>query len=151
LVAALVYDLTGAGIPEVLNAQSLLMPLMLALGLAAVVRYFHGRAALAVFAALVAPMATAVPYDLFWRGPLLPFATAAVISLAMMVALRVYLDRPSVYTAIPLILSAAGLLGLHPSMLAGALLFAVPLLAQRWGSFPRRTGMELGVLVLAAG
>ncbi|HEX2301688.1 MAG TPA: DUF6541 family protein, partial [Pseudonocardiaceae bacterium] len=151
LVGALVYELTGAGIPEVLNAQSLLLPLMLALGLVAVVRAFHGRAALAVFAALVAPMATAMPYDLIWRGPLLPFATAVVLTLAMMVALRFYLDRPSPGSAIPLILAAAGLLGLHPSMLAGAALFALPLLVQRWcsGAGLRRSAVELGALVAA--
>lgn len=151
LVAALVYELTGATIPEVLNAQSLLLPLMLALGLVAVVRAFHGRAALAVCAALVAPMATAMPYDLLWRGPLLPFATAVVLTLVMMVALRFYLDRPSPGSAIPLILSAAGLLGLHPSMLVGAALFALPLLVQRWwsGAGLRRSAVELGALVVA--
>ncbi|MGH3910376.1 MAG: DUF6541 family protein [Pseudonocardiaceae bacterium] len=149
LIGALAYDLTGASIPEVLNAQSLLMPMMLALAMVAVVRTFHGRAALAVFVALIAPMATAVPYDLIWRGPLLPFGTGVVLSLAMMVALRVYLDRPSVCSAIPLILSAAGLLGLHPSVLIAAGLFSLPLLAQRWWSArsaPRRSAVELGAL-----
>ncbi|MGH3907326.1 MAG: DUF6541 family protein [Pseudonocardiaceae bacterium] len=152
LVGALVYDLTGASIPGVLNAQSLLMPMMLALALVAVVRTFQGRAALAVFVALIAPMATAVPYDLIWRGPLLPFGTGVVLSLAMMVALRFYLDRPSACSAIPLILSAAGLLGLHPSVLITAGLFSLPLLAQRWWSArsaPRRSAVELGALAAA--
>ncbi|MGH4023274.1 MAG: DUF6541 family protein [Pseudonocardiaceae bacterium] len=150
LVAALVYDLTGAAIPEVLNAQSLLMSLMLALGLVALVRSFHGRAALAVFVALVAPMATAMPYDLIWRGPLLPFATGVVLSLTMLVALRFYLDRPTVLAAIPLILCAAGLLGLHPSVLITAVLFALPLLGQRWIATPRRSPVELAALIVAA-
>lgn len=149
LAAALVYDLTGASIPEVLNTQSLLMSLMLALGLVALVRAFHGRVALAAFVALVAPMATAVPYDLVWRGPLLPFATGVVLSLAMLVALRFYLDRPSVLAAVPPILCAAGLLGLHPSVLITAALFALPMLAQRWIATPRRVPVELAALVAA--
>lgn len=150
LAAALVFDLTGASIPEVLNTQSLLMSPMLVLGLVALVRAFHGRAVLAAFVALAAPMATAVLYDLVWRGPLLPFATGVVLTLAMLVALRFYLDRPSVLAAVPVILSAAGLLGLHPSVLITAALFALPMLVQRWIVTPRRIPVELAVLIAAA-
>ena len=148
LIAALMFDLTAASIPEVLNAQSMLLPLMLALALVALVRAFHGRVALAVFAALVSPMATAVPYDLLWRGPLFPFVTGVVLVLGVLVALRWYLDRPSAGRAIPVVLGSAGLLGLHPSMLFTAALAALPMLAQRWWSRPRRIGPEL--LALAA-
>ena len=150
LIATLVYDLTGATVPEVLNAQSMLMPLMLALTFVAVVRCFHGRVALAVFAALVSSLATAVPYDLIWRGPLLPFATGLVLTLGIAVALRTYLDRPSVASVVALVLAGAGLLGLHPSMLFTAALFALPMLGQRWWQRPRRIGVELGLLVLTA-
>jgi hypothetical protein len=101
LMAAVVFDLTGAPIPEVLNAQSMLTPLMLSLTLVAVVRCFQGRVALAVFAALVASMATAVPYDLIWRGPLLPLATGLVLTFCIPVALRTYYDlRPDVQEAV---------------------------------------------------
>lgn len=150
LMATVVFDMTSATIPAVLNAQILLMPLMLALTLVAVVRCFHGRVALAVFAALVSSMATAVPYDLIWRGPLLPFATGLVLILGIPIALRTYLDRPSVLPAIALVLVGAGLLGLHPSMLFTAALFALPMLGQRWWHNPRRIGVELGLLVMPA-
>jgi hypothetical protein len=143
MLAALVFDLTGAAIPEVLNAQSTLMPLMLALTLVAMVRHFRGRVALAVFAALVSSMATAVPYDLVWRGPLLPFATGLVLVLGIPVALRTYLDQPSVLLAAPLVLSGAGVVGLHSSMLFTAALFTLPLLAQRWWRSPRRIGVDV--------
>ncbi|MGH3776230.1 MAG: DUF6541 family protein [Pseudonocardiaceae bacterium] len=148
LIAALAYDLTGATIPEVLNAQTILMPLMLALTLVALVRYFHGRVALAIFAALVSSMATAVHYDLIWRGPLFPFATGLVLTLGILYVLRHYLDRPSVLPAVALVLASAGLLGLHPSMLFTAALFALPLLIQRWWHSPRRIGVELGLLAM---
>ncbi|MGH3787372.1 MAG: DUF6541 family protein [Pseudonocardiaceae bacterium] len=150
LMATLVFDLTGASIPEVLNAQTILMPLMLALTLVALVRCFHGRVALAVFAALVSSMATAMPYDLLWRGPLLPYATGLVLILGVPVVLRIYLDRPSVLSAAALALAGAGLLGLHPSMLFTAALFALPMLSQRWWPSPRRIGVELGLLVMTA-
>ncbi len=150
LLGALVFELTGMGIPEVLNAQNVLMPLMLALALVALIRSFHGRAALATFAALVSATATAVVYDLMPRGPLLPFATGVVLSFGILVALRIYLDRPSMLTAIPLILAGAGLLGLHPSMLFTAVVFALPLLAQRWWRRSRRVGVEAAVLVAPA-
>ncbi len=150
LMAAVVFDMTGATIPAVLNAQSMLMPLMLALTLVAVVRCFHGRVALAVFAALVSSTATAVPYDLLWRGPLLPFATGLVLSLGIAVALRTYLDRPAVLAAAAVTLAGTGLLGLHPSMLFTAVLFALPMLGQRWWHSPRRIGVELGLLAITA-
>ncbi|MPZ65614.1 MAG: hypothetical protein GEU83_08895 [Pseudonocardiaceae bacterium] len=150
LLAALVFELTGAGIPEVLNALSILLPLMLALALVALIRSFHGRVALAVFAALVSPMATAMPYDLLWRGPLLPFAAGLVLTFAALVALRLYLDRPSVLSAVPLILSGAGLLGLHPSTLLTVVLFGMPMLAQRWWNRPRKAGPELAMVIAPA-
>lgn len=150
LIATLAFDLTGATIPEVLNAQTILMPLMLALTLVALVRCFHGRVALAIFAALVSPMATAVHYDLIWRGPLLPFATGLVLTLGIPYVVRRYLDRPSVLSVVALVLAGAGLLGLHPSMLFTAVLFALPLLVQRWWHSPRRIGVELGLLAMPA-
>ncbi|MQA15650.1 MAG: hypothetical protein GEV09_16230 [Pseudonocardiaceae bacterium] len=150
LLAAVVFELSGVGIPAVLNTLSILMPLMLALALVALIRAFHGRVALAVFAALVSPMATAVPYDVLWRGPLLPFATGLVLSFAALAAVRLYLDRPSVLSAIPLILSGAGLLGLHPSMLITVVLLGLPLLAQRWWHSPRSAGVELALLIVPA-
>lgn len=150
LLGSVVFELTNASIPEVLNAQTVLIPTMLALGLVALVRTFHGRVGLAICAALVSPMATAVPYDVLWRGPLLPFVVGLVLAFAALVALRLYLNRPSVLTAIPLILSGAGMLGLHPSMLFTVALFAVPLLAQRWWRRWRRSALEIALLVATA-
>lgn len=150
LLAALVFELTDVSIPVVLNALSILTPLMLALSFVALIRSFHGRVALAVFAALVSPMATAVPYDVLWRGPLLPFAIGLVLSFGALVALRCYLNRPSVLAAIPLLLSGAGLLGLHPSVLITVMLFGLPLLVQRWWHLPRRLVPELAMLVVPA-
>ncbi len=150
LIATLVFDLTGATIPEVLNAQAILMPLMLTLTFVALVRCFHGRVALAIFAALVSSMATAVHYDLIWWGPLLPFATGLVLTLGVTYVVRGYLDRPSVLSAVALVLASAGLLGLHPSMLFTAGLFVLSLLVWRWWHSPRRIGVELGLLTMPA-
>ncbi len=150
LMAAVMFDMTGVAIPAVLNAQSLLMPLMLALTLVAVVRCFHGRVALAVFIALVSSMATAVPFDLLWRGPLLPFATGLVLTLGVTIALHTYLDRPSALSAATVLLAGAGLFGLHPSMMFTAALFVLPMLGQRWWQRPQRIRVELGLLVMPA-
>jgi hypothetical protein len=91
-----------------------------------------------------------VPYDVIWRGPLLPFAVGLVLVFAALIALRGYLDRPSVLSATPLILAAAGLLGLHPSILITVVLFGLPLLAQRWWHCTRRAGVELALLAAPA-
>lgn len=150
LIAALIFELSGMTIPAVLNAHSMIMPLMLALALVALIRSFHGRVALAMFAAIISPMATAIPYDLLWRGPLYPFATGVLLSFAALVALHNYLGRPSVLSALPLILCAAGLIGLHPSTLITAVLFSLPLLAQRWLLDRRRGIAEVGLLAIPA-
>jgi hypothetical protein len=95
-------------------------------------------------------MATAVYYDLIWRGPLLPFATGLVLALGIPYVVRSYLDRPSVLPAVALVLASAGLLGLHSSMLFTAGLFVLSLLVQRWWHSPRRIGVELGLLAMPA-
>ncbi len=71
LVAAVVLRLTGADVPTVLNAHTVLLPGMGALTIVALVHRFGGRAVLAVAAAGCSIAVTSF-YDMLWRGPLLP-------------------------------------------------------------------------------
>jgi hypothetical protein len=93
LVAAAVFDLTGASVPTVLNAHTVLIPGLLALSLAAMVRRFGGRPLLAAATALAAVSITAI-YDMLWRGPLLPFATGVALTPVIVVVLVVVLVAP---------------------------------------------------------
>ncbi|TNC27430.1 DUF6541 family protein [Amycolatopsis alkalitolerans] len=130
LVASLVERLTGAPIPVVLNANTLLLPGLLALSLVVLVRRFHGRAVLAGAVALVCVAAATLLYDSL-GGPLLPFVLGLALTPLGTVALREYLRRPGLDTGFLLAASMIGLLTIHSSTLFAGLLFALPLLANR--------------------
>jgi hypothetical protein len=146
LLATVVYQLTGASVPTVLNAHTVLVPGLLALALVALVRRSGGRPVLAAGAALAA-VATTSLYDMLWRGPLLPFATGVVLTPVVVVLVLELLDAPSVRAALgpaaAFALGVAGLLCLHPAILIGAVLFTLPAVVQRWWSAPRAVPREV--------
>ncbi|MDT7552139.1 MAG: hypothetical protein QOI16_675 [Pseudonocardiales bacterium] len=150
LVAAAVYQMSGAAIPTVLNAHTVLIPGMAALSLVAMVHRFGGRAVLAGASALAVVAITPV-YDLLWRGPLLPFATGVALTPLVAVLVRELLDAPGLRAAIgPGVAFVGGLAGylcVHPAILVGAVVFVLPMLAQRWWGHWRQVPRELGLLV----
>lgn len=151
LVAAAVYQLTGASIPTVLNAHTVLIPGLLALSLAAMVRRFGGRPLLAAATALASVSITSI-YDNLWRGPLLPFATGVALTPLLLVLVLDVLDARDLRSTVrPALLFAAGLaalLCLHPAILIGAVLFSIPALVQRWWTRPSAIPREVAVLVV---
>ena len=132
LVASLVYKLGGASIPAVLNAGTVLVPGLLALSLAALVRHFGGRAVVAGYTAVIAAAATSATYDNLWRGPLLPFTVGLAVTPVLAIVLDRYLRRPGLDTGAVFAACAVGLLAVHSSTLFGGVLFVLPLLVQRW-------------------
>jgi hypothetical protein len=131
LVGSLVYRLTGSPIPVVLNADTLLLPGLLALSLIVLVRRFRGRAVLAGSIALVSAAPATLLYESLDHGPLLPFLVGLALTPLGTVALHEYLRRPGFDTGFLLAAAAVGLLTIHSSTLFGGMLFAVPLLIQR--------------------
>jgi hypothetical protein len=131
LVGALVYELSGTSIPVTLNAITMPIAGLFALAMAALVRQLGGRAVFAGSAALVAGGATTGAYESVSSG-LLPFALGIVLTPLAVIALQRFLVRPGIDTGAVLALSATGLLAAHSSALFGALLFAFPLVVQRW-------------------
>ncbi|SHK46552.1 hypothetical protein SAMN05443637_106265 [Pseudonocardia thermophila] len=152
LVAAVVYELTGATIPTVLNAHTVLIPGLLALGLVALVRRFGGRPMLAAATALVSVAVTSF-YDMLWRGPLLPFATGVALTPLLVVLATDLLDavgrREVLRTGAAFVLGMTGLLCLHPATLISAILFSAPAFVQRWCGRPRGLLREFGRLTAA--
>jgi hypothetical protein len=130
LLASLVERLTGAPIPVVLNANTLLLPGLLALSLVVLVRRFHGRAVLAGALALVCVAPVTLLYESL-GGPLLPFLLGVALTPLGTVALREYLRRPALDTGFLLAAAAVGLLTIHSSTLFGGMLFSLPLLVNR--------------------
>ncbi|UOX87007.1 copper-transporting ATPase [Amycolatopsis sp. FBCC-B4732] len=131
LAGALVYQLSGTSIPVTLNAVTMPIAGLFALAMVALVRQLGGRAVFAGSAALVAGGATTGAYESVSSG-LLPFALGIVLTPLAVVALQRFVVRPGVDTGAVLALSATGLLAAHSSALFGAILFAFPLVVQRW-------------------
>jgi hypothetical protein len=153
LLAALVLRITGADVPTVLNAHTVLLPGIGALAVVALVHRFGGRAVLAV-AAAGCSIAITFFYDMLWRGPLLPFVTGAVLMpLAAVLIMDVLDARGWGRRSIRALLFGLGLLGLialNPAILFTAAVFVLPALIQRWAGRPGLLRRE-PFLVLAAG
>ena len=147
LLAAVTNRLSGASIPATLDANTLLLPGLLALSLVTLVREFRGRAVLAGAVALTAVAPVMGVYESMDRGPLLPFALGVTLTPLAAVALRRYLERVAPDTGFVLLLAAVGLLCIHSSTLFGGILFAGPVLVQRWLEGPRRIGRDLLALL----
>ncbi|VVJ23714.1 Uncharacterised protein [Amycolatopsis camponoti] len=147
LLAAVTNRLSGASIPATLDANTLLLPGLLALSLVTLVREFRGRAVLAGAVALTAVAPVMGVYESMDRGPLLPFALGVTLTPLAAVALRRYLERVAPDTGFVLLLAAVGLLCIHSSTLFGGILFAGPMLVQRWLEDWRRTARDLLALL----
>jgi hypothetical protein len=145
-LVALVRDLTGASVFEVLNTQMLIVCLVAGLGLAALLhRLGAPLAVVAVTPVLLAGFAS-FPYDILWRGPLLPYAAGVAVIPACLLLLDVLLGRPSPVLVLLFGLGAAGLLGLHPSDALSAALFGLVYLGVRWWRSVRTAPRDLAAV-----
>lgn len=153
LLGAVVRQVTLQDLPSILNAHTALIPGLAAVMLAALVRRLGGSVVHAAGTALAAVAVSAV-YDMLWRGPLLPYATGAVLTPAFVILIVEYLDadgaRDRWGKGVLLGLATAGLLCLHPSMLFGAAVFATGYLLWRWARRPVALRRE-PLLLAAAG
>jgi hypothetical protein len=142
LAGSLVYMITGATVPTVINAMTLPIAGLFGLSMAALVRECGGRSVLAGAAALTAAAVNSGVYESISNG-LVPFAlSTAFTPLAPMIMHR-YLVRPNVTNGMVLVLAAAGLLVVHSSALFAGLLFAVPMLIHRWWTESSTIGKDI--------
>src|SRR5690606_36527441 len=142
LAGSLVYMITGATVPTVINAMTLPIAGLFGLSMAALVRECGGRSVLAGAAALTAAAVNSGVYESSSNG-LVPFAlSTAFTPLAPMIMHR-YLVRPNVTNGMVLVLAAAGLLVVHSSALFAGLLFAVPMLIHRWWTESSTIGKDI--------
>ena len=150
-LAALVGQLTSVEMPALLNAQMVFLPGIAGLGLAALIRAHGGRVALAAVVPLLLVSFSGFPYDLLWRGPLLPYATGVALIPAFMVLLTETVNNRRPAATLVTAVAAVGLLGLHPSAALSGAIFAIPLMLLRWVRRPDTAAREsLTLLVIAA-
>ncbi|MEW2500154.1 DUF6541 family protein [Amycolatopsis sp. CA-161197] len=141
LVGALVYQISGTSVPVTLNGITMPVAGLFALSMVALIRQLGGRAVYAGCTALVAAAATTGAYESVSSG-LLPYALGIVLTPLAVVALQRFLVRPGVDTGLIVALVADGLLAAHSSALFGAVLFALPLVVQRWYRSLRRKRVD---------
>lgn len=154
LIGAVVYRISGSDVAAVLNANTVLLAVILALGVVALVRRLGGRAVHAGASALLVVAPTSF-WDLVARGPLLPYAIGVALLPVTVVLVLDFLDSASVRerlaSGLSLVLGAAGLLCIHPAVLITAVTFTLPAALVRWCARPSEAPRELGALVVAGG
>ncbi|MGY1821259.1 DUF6541 family protein [Geodermatophilus sp. SYSU D00079] len=150
-LAAVVRDLTAAPVFPVLNSQTLLIGGLAGLGLAVLLRDLGAPLAVTALTPVLLAGFASYPYDLLWRGPLLPFATGLALTPAFLVLVRTVTAHRGVGPVVCAALGAAALFGLQPSTaLSAAVLAALMTAQQYWGRRGADAG-EVGRLALAAG
>lgn len=150
-LAAIAYELThpvvGTDVPSVLDAQMVLLPGVTALGLVALVRTWLPRPALAIVVPLVGVAFTSFPYDVLWRGPLLPYGMGVALLPGLLLLFRHLFTGNAVSGLLMVAVGCVGMVGLHPSTAFTALPFIVALLVARAAGRPRRLLRDLPLLV----
>ncbi len=146
-LGAVVRDLTGGSVFEVLNSFTMLACLVAGMGLAGLLHRFGAPlAATALTPVLLAGFAS-FPYDVLWRGPLLPYAVGVACIPAFVLLLDVVLADRRPTTVLLVGFGGAALLGLHPSTALSAALFVVVYLVARWWTTPSALRGDLVALV----
>ena len=150
-VAAVTGELTGAGIFQLLNVPIALLGGIAGLGLAVLMRTFGARLAAAAAVPVLLAAFASFPYDVSWRGPLIPFAMGVALlpAFAVLTETTLATRRPASFLLTGL--AACGLFGLHPSVAVVGAMFVVALLAARWWGHRQRIRSDLicgGILAL---
>ncbi|MGY1841604.1 MULTISPECIES: DUF6541 family protein [unclassified Modestobacter] len=148
-IAAVVRDLTGGSVFEVLNAQSLFIGALAGLGLAVLLRELRAPVMVTATTPVLLSAFTAFPYDLLWRGPLLPYATGLALLPAFVLLVRAAVERRLPVLVFLAGLGGAALLGLQPAAALAGAVMALCLVVQRWTTMRRVPGREAGLLAAA--
>lgn len=149
LFASIVYDLTGAPVATVLDAATAVIPPILTVGLVGMLRRFRVRPALAASAALMSISVQALPYDLIWRGPLLPNALGLALVPAFITLLHTALADRSIPAIALVPIGAGALVAIHPSNAFVAAVYGGAFIVERWLLSQRVIRTDLALLAVA--
>ncbi|MGZ3141408.1 DUF6541 family protein [Lentzea chajnantorensis] len=157
---ALVYNVSGADIPRILNTGMLVTTtLTIPLGTIALVRAFGGAAGFAAASALVSTSFAYYPWDLYQWGQLFPYAAALAMVLPFFAVLVRWLDTRADRLGVLVAFLGAGLTATHSASVFVAAGLGVFLVLQRlladpreWvrRELPRLAVVAVAILVLAS-
>jgi hypothetical protein len=131
-LGAIVTDLTGAPVFDVLNAQTMMISGVAGLGLAALLRSLSAPVAVSATTPVLLAGFASFPYDILAFGPLLPYAMAVALLPAFFLLLTDAFATRRVAVALACGLAAGALLGVQTSIALSAALAAIPLMVHRW-------------------
>jgi len=149
LFAAIIYDITGAPVATVLDAGTVVISPILTVGLVGMLRRFRVRPALAASVALMSISVQALPYDLIWRGPLLPNALGLALVPAFITLLHTALADRSIPAIVLVPVGAGALVAIHPSNAFVAVIYGTAFIAERWLLNRRTIRKDLALLAVA--
>jgi hypothetical protein len=129
-MAALIAGLHGTSVTAI-NAMMACIPLLLGLGLVALLRSL-GLHREAVVAPLLLVATSGYPFDLIWRGPIWVYAFGISLIPSFLVLLSETLRQRRVLVTVALGCAAGGLALVHPSAALSGAVFAAFLVGQRW-------------------
>ncbi|MFC8502034.1 DUF6541 family protein [Pedococcus sp. NPDC057267] len=147
---ALVWPASGLDIPTFINAFVLvLVTLQLPLSTMALASVVTRRPVAVAAAGAISPWLAVYPWDLLWRGPLIPFF-AGMLAVGPFVALAVVAARHRQWGVLPAVaVAAVALVAVHPSLA----FVAAPLLVCWWAGrllARRDDALRSGLYLLAA-
>ncbi len=156
---ALVYQLTGASIPHILNTGMLInSALVVPLGAVALIRAAGGSAGFAAASALVSTTFANYPWDLYQWGQLFPYAAGLAMILPFFALVIRWMESGKDRLVVLVAVVGAGLIGVHSSMAFIAAIIGLAYAVQRavtdprqWvrHDLPRLGAMAVGIGVLS--
>ena len=146
-LAAVVRDLTGTSVFSAVNSSSVLVGAIAGLGLAVLLRESGAPTPVTALTPVLLAGFASFPYDMLWRGPVLPYAMGIALTPAFLLLVRALLEERRVLLLVPLALGGAALLGLQPSTALSAGLLTALMTAQRWLTRRRVPLAEVGLLL----
>ena len=123
------FGKSGLTVMPLLNFASIAVTLAVPLGVAAMCRAWRMPPVAAAAAAAASACFTSFPYDLFWHGPVWPYAAGVAMVPAALAVLRLLLEPGGATGPLAVGVSVAGLAALHTSVVFVLVVYGVLILA----------------------
>ncbi|WP_410637289.1 DUF6541 family protein [Amycolatopsis sp. lyj-346] len=126
---ALLFGKGGLTVMPLLNFASIAVTFAVPLGVAAMCRAWRMPPVTAAAAAAASACFTSFPYDLFWHGPVWPYAAGVALVPATLAVVRLLLEPGGATGPLAVGVGVAGLAALHTSVVFVLAVYGVLILA----------------------
>ncbi|GHG20038.1 MULTISPECIES: DUF6541 family protein [Amycolatopsis] len=126
---AVLFGKGGLSVMPLLNFASIAVTFAVPLGVAAMCRAWRLPPVTAAAAATASACFTSFPYDLFWHGPVWPYAAGVALVPAMLAVVRLLLEPGGATGPLAVGVGIGGLAALHTSVVFVLVVYCVLILA----------------------